>query len=80
MLFSFSVVLKVFILVCLIKYLEKYENVFKTAIFYAGVFFLLALIFNISSISVDFILTLLVWVIVDFVSGYAFFWLLVRFL
>ena len=77
--FSVAIVLKLAILICLIRYLLNTGNIRKTSLYFAGTYLLLGIAIGFSAWSAPFFLGLLVFFIIDLVTGYCYFWLIDRY-
>ena len=77
--FSVAIVLKLGILIYLIRYLLNTGNIKKTSLFFAGTYLALGVVFGFSVWSVPFFFSLLVFFIIDLVTGYCYFWLIDRY-
>jgi hypothetical protein len=76
---SISLVLNIGILVLLLRYLLKTSNVLKTTLMYAGSYFILGILFSLSSLSPIFVITLCAVFLFDMATGFVYFWLIERF-
>jgi len=76
---SFTLVLKLGILILLIKHLLKTSEVLKTTVYYAGIFFTLGVLFSLGTFSPLLLVFLIAIFLYDMATGYIFFWLLERF-
>lgn len=77
--FSLFVVIKLGVLIYLIKYLLDTGDIKKTSLYFAISYMALSIIFGIGIWSLLFFVSLLILFALDFVTGYAYFWLIDRY-
>ena len=76
--FSFTLVLKLGILLLLIRYLLRSGDVLKTTLLYAGIQLILTVLFNLNLLSPLLLIVIAAALLYNMATGYVYFWILDR--
>jgi len=75
----FGILFNVFLLYALFRYLERTGNIKRALFYYVFSHLVFSLLFNIFDLSLLLLQALIIWLVIDLISGFIILWLINRF-